>query len=282
MMIGTAFSMLIRMELASPGVQYLQGDNQLYNVIVTAHAFIMIFFLVMPAMIGGFGNWFVPLMIGAPDMAFPRLNNISFWLLPPSLILLLSSSFLEQGAGTGWTVGLTSFMTYIFSKIHFYNDLQYTWILILFLSGLSILMNLFNIIKIIKNYSLRISSHRLLYEIMFKFRGIKYLVLCNTYSSLNLLDINSISKLDIYMLTLFSMRIFVGISIVTSLILITIYLVDSNNLLDKIRWSKLKSIIKYIYERYNRNRIVLYIFILFSQLSLLYAIYEILLTMELN
>lgn len=55
-MIGTAFSVLIRLELASPGVQYLQGDNQLYNVIVTAHAFLMIFFMVMPSMVGGFGN----------------------------------------------------------------------------------------------------------------------------------------------------------------------------------------------------------------------------------
>jgi cytochrome c oxidase subunit 1 len=55
-MIGTAFSMLIRLELAGPGVQVLQGDHQLYNVIVTAHAFIMIFFLVMPATIGGFGK----------------------------------------------------------------------------------------------------------------------------------------------------------------------------------------------------------------------------------
>jgi hypothetical protein len=45
-MIGTAFSVLIRLELAGPGVQYLQGDHQLYNVIVTAHAFVMIFFLV--------------------------------------------------------------------------------------------------------------------------------------------------------------------------------------------------------------------------------------------
>ena len=102
--IGGAFSVLMRMELQEPGVQFMTDaagnpDGHFWNVVITAHGLIMVFFVVMPALIGRFGDWFLPIMIGAPDMAFPRMNNISFWLLVPAFLLLLGSALVGGGEG---------------------------------------------------------------------------------------------------------------------------------------------------------------------------------------
>ena len=111
--VAVAFSMMMRLELMHPGVQYMldagQPDGHIYNVLVTGHGVLMMFFVVIPALFGGFGNYFMPLMIGAPDMAFPRLNNLSYWLFVAGASLAILSILVPggdglHGSGVGWVL----------------------------------------------------------------------------------------------------------------------------------------------------------------------------------
>src|SRR3989475_4186039 len=98
---GGLLAMLVRAELAKPGMQFF--DNQTYNGLFSVHASLMIFLFVIPAF-AGLANFVVPLMLGAPDMAFPRLNALSYWLLPIAGIMMATSFLVPGGAfATGWT-----------------------------------------------------------------------------------------------------------------------------------------------------------------------------------
>ncbi|HYK95737.1 MAG TPA: cytochrome c oxidase subunit I [Candidatus Dormibacteraeota bacterium] len=101
-LIGGIFALLVRTELAAPGIQLFTNEH-VYNEAFSIHATVMIFLFIIP-MLAGLGNFVVPLMIGAPDMAFPRINALSFWMLPLGGILLLLG-FLTPGgaAAAGWT-----------------------------------------------------------------------------------------------------------------------------------------------------------------------------------
>ena len=49
-LIGTGLSLIIRLELAGPGPQYINSEKYgtIYNNVISAHAVLMIFFFVMP------------------------------------------------------------------------------------------------------------------------------------------------------------------------------------------------------------------------------------------
>ncbi len=101
-LIGGIFALLVRTELAVPGLQLFTNEH-VYNESFSIHATVMIFLFIIPVL-AGLGNYAVPLMVGAPDMAFPRVNALSFWMLPLGAVLLLLG-FLTPGgaAAAGWT-----------------------------------------------------------------------------------------------------------------------------------------------------------------------------------
>src|SRR5579864_1136091 len=99
--VGGLLAMLIRVQLAKPGMQFLTPEQ--YNGVFSVHATLLIFLFVIPVF-AGLANFVLPLMIGAPDMAFPRLNALSYWMLPLAGIMMLLS-FLAPGGSfaAGWT-----------------------------------------------------------------------------------------------------------------------------------------------------------------------------------
>src|SRR5438445_777245 len=101
LLVGGMLAMLIRAQLAKPGMQFL--TPQQYNGVFSVHATVLIFLVVIP-LFAGLANFVLPLMIGAPDMAFPRLNALSFWMLPIAGVMMLAS-FLAPGGSfaSGWT-----------------------------------------------------------------------------------------------------------------------------------------------------------------------------------
>src|SRR3954462_7789891 len=97
---GGLMAMLMRGELARPGLQFLSPEQ--YNQLLTMHGTVMLLMFATPLFFA-FANLIMPLQIGAPDVAFPRLNALSYWLfLFGSLIAV--SGFLTPGgaADFGW------------------------------------------------------------------------------------------------------------------------------------------------------------------------------------
>ncbi|MPZ65828.1 MAG: cytochrome c oxidase subunit I [Pseudonocardiaceae bacterium] len=99
-MIGGAMAMLIRAELAQPGLQLV--SNEQYNQLFTMHGTIMLLLFATPILFA-FANLVLPLQIGSPDVAFPRLNAFSYWLFLFGGLMVLSGFLTPGGAADfGW------------------------------------------------------------------------------------------------------------------------------------------------------------------------------------
>ncbi|HVV24569.1 MAG TPA: cbb3-type cytochrome c oxidase subunit I, partial [Pseudonocardiaceae bacterium] len=99
-MVGGVMALLMRTELARPGLQFLSQEQ--YNQLFTMHGTIMLLLYATPILFG-FANVVLPLQIGSPDVGFPRLNAFSYWLFLFGGLIVLSSFATPGGAADfGW------------------------------------------------------------------------------------------------------------------------------------------------------------------------------------
>jgi cytochrome c oxidase subunit I len=95
------FALLMRTELARPGLQLMTRDT--YNQLFTEHGSGMIYLFVTPLALG-LGVYFVPLMVGASQIAWPRVALAAFWLILAGGVTIESGWFTAHGAAkAGWT-----------------------------------------------------------------------------------------------------------------------------------------------------------------------------------
>jgi cytochrome c oxidase subunit 1 len=100
-MIGGLMALLMRGELAVPGLQFLSSEQ--YNQLFTMHGTVMLLLYATP-IVFAFANLVLPLQIGSPDVAFPRLNAFSYWLFLFGGLIVLSGFVTPGGAPDfGWT-----------------------------------------------------------------------------------------------------------------------------------------------------------------------------------
>ncbi|MFG1710156.1 cytochrome c oxidase subunit I [Nonomuraea sp. M3C6] len=141
-LVAGVMAMLIRAELAAPGMQLV--TQQQYNQLFTVHGTVMLLLFATP-LFAGFANVVMPLQIGAPDVAFPRLNAVAYWLFLFGGLMVVAGFFTPGGAADfGWFA-----YTPLSSVVHSPQVGGDLWIMGLALSGLGTILGAVNFITTI-------------------------------------------------------------------------------------------------------------------------------------
>jgi cytochrome c oxidase subunit I len=101
MALGGAVSLVMRAELAHPGMQVTSRDT--YNELFTTHGTTMVYLVMVPLALA-LGVYLVPLQIGAAELVAPRVNLFASWLLVLGGISIYGGFMTAHGAArNGWT-----------------------------------------------------------------------------------------------------------------------------------------------------------------------------------
>ena len=140
--IGGFLALLMRAELARPGMQFLSPEQ--YNQAFTMHGTIMLLLFATPILFA-FANYIVPLQIGAPDVSFPRLNSFAYWLYAVGGTMVVAGFLTPGGAADfGWFA-----YTPLSSVINSPGAGADLWIIGLLLSGLGTILGGVNMVTTI-------------------------------------------------------------------------------------------------------------------------------------
>nr|WP_219669944.1 cytochrome c oxidase subunit I [Streptomyces bambusae] len=136
---GGLLALLMRAELARPGIQILSQEQ--YNQLFTVHGTVMMLLFATPTFTG-FANAVMPLQIGAPDVAFPRLNAFTYWVYLFGALMVVSGFLTANGsAAFGWFAYAP-----LNSAVHSPGIGADLWIMGLVVSGLSTILGSVNFI----------------------------------------------------------------------------------------------------------------------------------------
>ncbi|MDS1114463.1 cytochrome c oxidase subunit I [Gordonia westfalica] len=138
-LIGGLMALLMRGELAQPGMQFLSTEQ--FNQLFTMHGTVMLLMYATPIVIG-FANFVLPLQIGSPDVAFPRLNALGFWLFVFGSTIAIAGFITPGGAADfGWTA-----YTPLTDAVHSPGLGADLWIMGLGVSGLGTILGAVNMV----------------------------------------------------------------------------------------------------------------------------------------
>ena len=138
-LIGGLMALLMRGELAHPGMQFLSTEQ--FNQLFTMHGTVMLLMYATPIVIG-FANFVLPLQIGSPDVAFPRLNAMGFWLFVFGSTVAVGGFITPGGAADfGWTA-----YTPLTDAVHSPGVGADLWIMGLGVSGLGTILGAVNMV----------------------------------------------------------------------------------------------------------------------------------------